>query len=126
MAFSKSLHKCSKMDITKLSRERILLELQKALLKSSRPSIFFEYLNKMNQLSYWFKEIQELISIPQPPKFHKEGNVYIHTMMVLDECAKYRDKTSNPYGFMLSALTHDFGKIVCTKDYDEDLRVQNR
>ena len=39
-------------------------------------------------------------------------------MMVLDEAAKLRDRTANPCWFMLSALTHDFGKAVCTEEKD--------
>ena len=36
-------------------------------------------------------------------------------MMVLDEAAKYRDETSDPFGFMLTALCHDFGKAISTE-----------
>ena len=98
------------MDLTTLSRERIEEELRKALLKGKRPSIFFDVLKEMNQLDYWFKEIKELENIPQDPIYHPEGNVYIHTMQVIDRGVLY-----NPsFEFMLLCLTHDFGKIICT------------
>ena len=42
-------------------------------------------------------------------------DVYAHTMMVLDEAAKCKMNSSNPFGFMLSALCHDLGKAVCTE-----------
>ena len=106
---------CSKMDLTALSKERIETELEKALLKAYKPSVFFEYLRKMNQLDYWFKELKDIIGVQQNPQFHAEGDVWTHTMMVLDEAAKYRDKAENPKGFMLAALCHDYGKAICTE-----------
>ncbi|MBE7013560.1 MAG: HD domain-containing protein, partial [Ruminococcaceae bacterium] len=95
--------------------ERVLVELMKALLKADKPSIFFRQLKNMGQLDFWFSRVSELVGIPQNPKYHQEGDVFTHTMMVLDEAAKKRDKVKNPVGFMLSALTHDLGKITATK-----------
>ena len=51
---------CTNMDITTLPSERVFEETKKALLKSSKPSIFFDTLGRMNQLSYWFKEVEML------------------------------------------------------------------
>ena len=109
---------CSRMQLQYLPRERIEGELKKALLKAERPSIFFEVLREMDQLDHWFPELKALISVQQNPVYHSEGDVWTHTMMVLDEATKLRDRTTNPYWFMLSALTHDFGKAVCTEDKD--------
>lgn len=109
---------CKSMDITHLPKERIYEELKKALLKSSKPSIFFESLRQMNQLDYWFLEIKQLIDIEQPVIYHQEGDVWNHTMMVLDQAVIYRDKVSNPLAFMLTCLVHDLGKIVTTKCED--------
>ncbi|MCQ2555201.1 MAG: CCA tRNA nucleotidyltransferase [Clostridia bacterium] len=106
---------CKTIDISTLSRERIEGELKKVLLKSERPSVFFEYLRKMNQLDVWFKELIPLIGLEQDAVFHPEGDAYIHTMQVLDRAAAFRAKSENPYSFMLLALTHDFGKAVTTE-----------
>ena len=106
---------CRGMELHHLPRERIEGELKKALLKAERPSVFFEVLREMEQLEYWFPELSALIGVPQNPVFHAEGDVWNHTMMVLDEAAKLRHQTQNPYWFMLAALTHDFGKAVCTE-----------
>ena len=107
---------CRRMELRHLPRERIEGELKKALLKAKRPSVFFEVLRRMRQLDCWFPELAALIGVPQNPAFHAEGDVWNHTMMVLDEAAKLRHKTQNPYWFMLAALTHDFGKAVCTEE----------
>lgn len=111
----KTLFLCRNIDLSALSKERIEAELAKALLKAERPSIFFESLRKMDQLSTWFPEVEMLIGVPQNSKYHMEGDVWNHTMMVIDEAAKYRDLSTYPYGFMMTALVHDFGKAICTE-----------
>ena len=107
---------CRQMDLRHLPRERIEGELKKALLKAEKPSIFFEVLRQMEQLDHWFPELKALIGVQQNPVYHSEGDVWTHTMMVIDEAAKLRHRAANPYWFMLSAVTHDFGKAVCTEE----------
>ncbi len=109
---------CRGINLSSLSAERIFEELKKALLKAKKPSLFFENLRTMGHLSYWFPEVEKLIDVPQSTIYHKEGDVYTHTMMVLDEAAKMRDTAEEPVYFMLSALVHDFGKVTATKFYN--------
>lgn len=106
---------CRGMDLSRLPRERIDGELKKALTKAEKPSVFFEVLRKMDQLDDWFPELKALIGVEQNPVYHAEGDVWNHTMMVLDEAAKLRHRTEQPYWFMLAAVTHDFGKAVATR-----------
>lgn len=107
---------CRTMDLRHLPRERIERELKKALLQAERPSIFFKILLEMGQLEVWFPELKDLIGVPQNPKYHAEGDVWNHTMLVLEEAAKLRHRAANPLWFMLTALVHDFGKAVCTEE----------
>ena len=120
-----TINLCKKMDITTLPKERIETELKKALIKSKKPSIFFEELRKMNQLDYWFKELKDLIGVEQNPIYHSEGDVWVHTMKVLDEGVKFLKKINNQYYFLLSCITHDFGKYVCTKIIDGKIKSIN-
>lgn len=106
---------CRGMDLSGLSRERVEGELKKALLGSEKPSVFFETLREMDQLDAWFPELKSLIGVEQDPVYHPEGDVWTHTMEVTDRAAKYRDRVSDPYSFMLLALTHDLGKTVTTE-----------
>ena len=106
------------MDVAALPGERVMGELEKALLKAEKPSVFFEELRKMDQLSSWFPELAALIGVPQNPMHHPEGDVWTHTMLVLDEAALLRDEASRPLWFMLAALCHDFGKAVSTEEKD--------
>lgn len=109
---------CRNMDLSQLSRERIMEELSKALLKAEKPSIFFETLREMDQLDTWFPEVQDLIGVRQNPYHHSEGDAWVHTMMVLDKGVMYRDRVDDSEGFMISCLTHDFGKAICTEEVD--------
>ena len=107
---------CRGIDLSVLSRERVEEELKKALLKADKPSVFFESLRAMDQLDVWFPELKQTIGLEQDPIFHPEGDVWIHTMEVVDRAAVFRDRVSEPYRFMLLALTHDLGKIVTTEE----------
>lgn len=116
---------CKTIDLSTLSSERIEIEMKKALLKSKKPSLFFENLREMNQLGYWFKELEQLIDLEQNPKYHPEGDVWTHTMIVLDNAAKFRNKVSDAYSFMLFALMHDLGKIETTEIIDGKIHSYN-
>lgn len=109
---------CRSMDLSTLSRERVAGELEKALLQAPRPSVFFRVLRRMDQLNTWFGEVAALIGVEQNPKYHAEGDVWEHTMMVVDAAADYRGQVSDPLVLMLSALTHDLGKAVATRCID--------
>ena len=105
---------CSRMALDALARERVMGEMEKALLKAAKPSIFLRELREMDQLSFWFPELKALIGVPQPPKYHPEGDVWTHTLQVLDEAAMLRDQAQQPLWFMLATLCHDMGKAVAT------------
>ncbi len=105
---------CASMDVTRLSVERVFDELSKALLKAPRPSVFFRALRDMDHLKEYFPEIEVCIGVPQNPVYHPEGDVFEHTMRVVDCAAGLRERAQWPLGLMLSALTHDLGKAVAT------------
>ncbi len=113
----------SSMDVAALAGERIMMELTKALLKAEKPSVFFEVLREMKQLSVWFPEVEKLIRVPQSERYHPEGDVWTHTMQVLDEAARLRGQAREPLYFMLSALCHDFGKAVTTDEKDDEVHA---
>lgn len=115
MIAPETMELCRSIDLSDLTRERVAEEMKKALLKADKPSVFFEVLREMDQLSIWFPELEALIGVEQDPVFHPEGDVWTHTMEVLDRAADFRGKASDPFAFMLLALTHDMGKAVTTE-----------
>lgn len=115
---------CRELDLSELSAERILAELDKILLKSDRPSIAFEVLRETSLLRF-FPEIASTIDVPQDPEWHPEGDVFVHTMMVIDEAARLRRGDEDDRALMYAALCHDFGKPLTTEHFEGRIRSHN-
>jgi len=106
---------CREMNVKDISHERVYDELGKALMKANRPSIFFRTLRDMGHLGEFFPELMACAGVPQSPVHHPEGDVFEHTMLVIDCAAALRARALQPLNFMLAALTHDLGKVVATQ-----------
>lgn len=85
------------------------------LMESKKPSIDFREWLASGELAEALPELAACVGVPQNPVYHPEGDVFEHTMLVLDCAAGLRPRARNPLGFMLAALTHDLGKAVCTQ-----------
>jgi tRNA nucleotidyltransferase (CCA-adding enzyme) len=120
---------CKTIDLHDLPAERVKEELFKMLLKARRPSTGFHLLNEIGALDQLFPEIAALRACEQDPEYHPEGNVFVHTMLAIDEAA--RMTTSLPaekrLTVMLAVLAHDFGKPATTSRVaDSEGRVRIR
>ena len=112
---------------------KIFLEIEKHLLNDDKPSLYLTKLLKEKELdNYPLSMIGDLKMVDQNPKYHPEGNVFIHTMMVIDEGAKNKDKIDDKRAFMWALLLHDIGKKPTTKmrkgrltSYDHDKAGEN-
>jgi tRNA nucleotidyltransferase (CCA-adding enzyme) len=103
-----------------LPKERIFEELKKLFLKSNRPSVGFELIRQLGILKY-FPELKALIGCIQDKEYHPEGDVWIHTMMCLDELAKIirNENIQDEYRKLFlfyGILCHDLGKPFCTQE----------
>ena len=112
------------IDLTDLPAERIWGELEKLLLRAAQPSIGLEWLRKLGAIEQLFPEIQSLIDLPQDREWHPEGDVFVHTKLVIDRARELVDDLSYPrkVTVMLAALAHDFGKPATTELIDGRLR----
>ena len=92
-------------------------EFSKHLVEDEKPSIYFNNLVENGEFptKYPFEVLLKLKGVEQNPKYHPEGNVWIHTMMVIDEAAKRRSRSKDSKAFMWAALLHDVGKLTTTK-----------
>ena len=108
---------CRNTDLSDLPSERIWGEIEKLLLRARRPSIGFNYLRKFGVLDKLFPEIAALVDVPQDPDWHPEGEVFTHTMLVLDRARELIDDLphAKQVTVMLAALAHDFGKPATTE-----------
>ena len=93
-----------------LSDERVYGEYCKILM-SNRPSLGFEFLKEIGGLPSY---LYDLTLTHQRPDYHPEGDVFEHTMLVLDVAALMKQKTDDPLSFMWSCLLHDIGKPIVT------------
>lgn len=59
--------------------------------------------------------LAQLAKTPQSPTHHPEGNVWNHTLLVVDEAAKRRAYSQSAQALMWAALLHDIGKAETTK-----------
>ncbi len=116
----KTIEICRSIDLTDLPKERIWSELEKLLLKSRKPSIGLQYFYDLNIADQLFPELVALVGVPQEAEWHPEGNVDIHTLMVVDEARKLIDDLphAQKVTVMLGAICHDFGKPPTTKFFD--------
>lgn len=108
---------CRAIDLSDLPSERIWGELEKLLMQSSQPSIGLEWMDRLGIVEKLFPEIQALIGVPQDPEWHPEGDVFVHTKLVIDRARELIDDLSYPrqVTVMLAALAHDFGKPPTTQ-----------
>ena len=105
---------CKTLDLNELSRERLLGEFKKLLLRPEQPSIGLEILRQTKALRF-FPELEALIDVPQDPTWHPEGCVWSHTLMVVDEASRLRvGEEKADLVLMFGALCHDFGKPETT------------
>jgi len=107
---------CRQIDLSDLPPERIWGEIEKLLLLAERPSLGFQWLQKLTALERLFPEIASLIDVPQDPEWHPEGDVYIHTLLTIDRAHELIEGLSYPrrVTVMLAAVAHDFGKPPTT------------
>ncbi len=111
---------CRKIDLSDLPSERIWGELEKLLLRPLRPSIGLKWLRELGAVDQLFPEIKALIDVPQDTEWHPEGDVYVHTLLVVDRARELIDDLPNAKQItvMLAALAHDFGKPPTTEFID--------
>jgi tRNA nucleotidyltransferase (CCA-adding enzyme) len=114
---------CQKIDLSDLPAERVWGEIEKLLL-APRPSVGVEWLRKLGVIDKLFPEIGSLREVPQEPDWHPEGDVYVHTLLVLDRARELIADLSYPKQItvMLAALAHDFGKPLTTEFIEGRLR----
>ena len=117
---AKTVEICRRIDVTDLPKERIWGELEKLLLKAQKPSIGLRWLYDLNVVEQLFPEMKALVGVPQEEAWHPEGNVDVHTLMVVDEARKLVEDLpcAKKITVMLGALCHDFGKPATTRFFD--------
>lgn len=92
-------------EVDALVPERVWQELARGLMEKI-PSRFFTTLRSCGALAKIMPEVDALFGVPQPEKYHPEIDCGVHTLMVVDDAARY----DYALEVRFAALTHDLGK----------------
>ena len=111
---------CRRIALDDLPAERIWGEVEKLLLGAPRPSAGFALALDLHVVQKLFPEILALVGCPQEPEWHPEGDVWVHTLMVIDQARTRIDDLERPRQItvMLGAVCHDLGKPATTAFID--------
>jgi poly(A) polymerase len=106
-------------EIQVVSRERVRDELTKILVEGHARRAF-HLLDESGLLREVLPEISVMKGVQQPPEFHPEGDVFVHTLLLLDHLP-------NPCPATLAwgALLHDVGKPATFRVAPERIRFDN-
>jgi poly(A) polymerase len=96
--------RCKAAEITQVSAERIRDELTRILTEGGAAR-GFELLYQLGLLARILPEVVRLRGVAQPPEFHPEGDVWTHTMLLLEKLPAGCSPT-----LAWGALLHDIGK----------------
>lgn len=103
--------------IVNVSVERVREEFVK-IITNKNPGNGIRLLSKYGLMEHIIPEIELLKGVDQPPEFHPEGDVFIHTCLVLE---KLEQDNVLDIVLALGALLHDIGK---PKTYSKTDRVR--
>jgi len=114
---------CGTIPLDDLPPERIWDEIEK-LLSAPRPSTGFALALELGAIEKLFPELHALVGCPQEPEWHPEGDVWVHTLQVIDQARTRVDDLRRPERIvmMLGAVCHDFGKPATTALVDGRIR----
>jgi tRNA nucleotidyltransferase (CCA-adding enzyme) len=114
---------CQTVTLDDLPPERVWGEIEK-LLCAPRPSIGLALALELGIIGQLFPELQQLVGCPQEPEWHPEGDVWVHTLQVVDQTRRRIDDLPRPQqlALMLGAVCHDFGKPATTAVVDGRIR----
>ncbi|OGL63160.1 hypothetical protein A3C09_02700 [Candidatus Uhrbacteria bacterium RIFCSPHIGHO2_02_FULL_47_44] len=105
--------------LRELPKERMGEEWNKLLLKSERPSLGLQSLMDMGVIEALYPELNAMSGTPQEFEWHPEGDVWVHTLMVVDAakevCKHEKLGKEDAQVVMMAALCHDLGKPETTE-----------
>jgi tRNA nucleotidyltransferase (CCA-adding enzyme) len=115
---------CRRIPLDDLPAERIWGELEKLLLRAARPSIGFALALDLGVIDKVLPEMRPLVGCGQEPEWHPEGDVWTHTLMVIDQARTLNADLDRPQliTVMLGAMCHDLGKPATTAVIDGRIR----
>jgi putative nucleotidyltransferase with HDIG domain len=114
--------------MTNEAKVALFRTIDKHLIEDAKPSDFLNTLVELDEFyQHPFTMLSNLKNTEQSAQYHPEGNVWNHTLMVVDQAANVKNNSTHSRTFMWSALLHDIGKPDTTRirkgkitSYDHD------
>ncbi|MCX5758675.1 MAG: HD domain-containing protein, partial [Candidatus Hydrogenedentes bacterium] len=100
--------------VCKTSAERIRDEIVK-MLTEGHARAAFAGLDELGLLEYVLPEVARMKGVEQPPEFHPEGDVFLHTLLMLDVMHEPTPELA------MAVLLHDAGKPL-TQTFEDRIR----
>ncbi|MBP8274728.1 MAG: hypothetical protein KAY59_09870, partial [Acidobacteria bacterium] len=115
---------CAGIALDDLPHERIWGEVEKLLLRARKPSIGFALALELGVIDKVFPEMKALVGCAQEYEWHPEGDVWVHTLMVIDQARQRIDDLDRgrAAAIMLGAVCHDLAKPMTTIFKDGRIR----
>jgi tRNA nucleotidyltransferase (CCA-adding enzyme) len=115
---------CRRIPIDDLAGERLWGEIEKLLLQAERPSFGLALALDLGVVDQILPELKPLVGCLQEPEWHPEGDVWTHTLLVVDQARALNGDLDRPrlITVMLGALCHDLGKPATTAFIDGRIR----
>jgi len=115
---------CRSIALDDLPAERVWGEIEKLLLAAERPSIGWALALELGVVDALFPGLKALVGCEQEPEWHPEGDVWVHTLQVIDRARERIGDLERPQAVtvMLGALCHDLGKPATTAFIDGRIR----
>ena len=115
---------CRTLPLDDLPAERIWSEIEKLLLQAPRPSLGLQLALDLGIIRQVMPELLPTVGCEQEPEWHPEGDVWTHTLMVVDKARELNGDLDRPrlVTVMLGALCHDLGKPPTTAVVDGRIR----
>jgi tRNA nucleotidyltransferase (CCA-adding enzyme) len=118
---------CRTISLDDLPAERIWGEIEKLLLTAERPAIGFALALELGAIDRILPELRPLVGCVQEPEWHPEGDVWTHTLLVIDKARQLNADLDRArlVTIMLGAVCHDLGKPATTACIDGRIRSLN-
>ena len=96
---------CRELALDDLPAERIWGEIEKLLLQADHPSIGFRLALDLGVIRQVLPELLSLVGCEQEPEWHPEGDVWTHTLLVIDKARELNGDLDRP-----RLITRDAGR----------------
>jgi poly(A) polymerase len=102
--------------LVRITPERIRDELVRTLVEAERPGDALQLLEDLRLLEVFLPEVSRLRQQAQPPEFHPEGDVFAHTVLMLNQMQERSPQLA------MALLLHDVGKPDTARQAPDRIR----